>query len=150
MDINNSIVISNLLSENRKLEEEVKKLRDEKKELINQSKLIEIKKARKPFFSSSRSSKTRLRSGIKKTLVSLNKKLKSANLTVKNIKVVEENNKNYENECDFVEISPVFESDLSKEKMSLVGSGGQMMSFVSYLMRNHFFSFLLCILFSSP
>ena len=115
--MNDSIIISILISENKKLESDIKKLRDEKDKLKRQSNMFEIKTYRIPFFSSSRASKARLRSDIKKTIVSLNIKLKLANLTVKNIKLVEANNKSYENECDFIEISPIIETDLSTEKL---------------------------------
>ena len=117
MDINNSILISELISANKKLEAEVIKLRDENELKDQISKMVEKSSKRKPYFSSSRATKARLRKDIRQTILLLNKKLKSANLTVRTLKVVEENNQNYEDDYDFIEISPLLNSDPSKEKL---------------------------------
>ena len=115
MDLNNSYLISNLMNENRKLEIEINKLREEKKCFKKKLNMLNIKKYRKPFFSSSNTSKSRLRKDIKKIIIELNKKLILANLTVRKIKLVEDKN-NYENSCDLIEIVPS-ESEISTEKM---------------------------------
>ena len=96
MDLNQTNIISGLINERDELKKEIGKLREDKKKIMSELKKYEIKTSRKDFFSSSKKTKSRLRNDIKRVLIEMNKKLKLANLTVKSIKILESNNKKYE------------------------------------------------------